>query len=83
MKKHLISLARCIRPFAGSTALFFTFLGPAIAQPGSGGPQPGGPGTNPTGVPLDGGVSLLLAAGIGLGLKRLRQHRMRSAPGSP
>ena len=34
----------------------------AAAQPNSGGPQPG---AGPTGVPLDGGASLLLAGGIG------------------
>jgi hypothetical protein len=51
---------------AGSTAKTW-------AQPGSGGPGPGTP--DPTAVPLDGGVSLLVAAGIGLGLKRLRQRR--------
>ena len=80
MKKHFISLARRIRPFAGSTALFLAFLTPALAQPGTGGPQPGGPGTNPTGVPIDGGVSLLLAAGVGLGLKRLRMRRRTTPP---
>jgi len=42
------------------------------AQPNSGGPQPG---AGPTGVPLDGGASLLLAGGVAYGLKRLRQRR--------
>jgi|GEM_PF-2368723 len=37
--------------------------------PGSGGPAPQGP----TEIPLDGGASLLLAAGLGLGLRRLRR----------
>ena len=44
----------------------------AAAQPNSGGPQPG---AGPTGVPLDGGASLLLAGGVAYGLKRLRQRR--------
>ncbi|MBJ6107944.1 hypothetical protein JAO73_02895 [Hymenobacter sp. BT523] len=45
----------------------------ALAQgPGSGGPTPGTPAAE---VPLDGGASLLLAAGVGLGLKRLRDRR--------
>ncbi|MFD2718944.1 PID-CTERM protein-sorting domain-containing protein [Hymenobacter monticola] len=47
----------------------------ALAQPGSGGPGPGTPTTpNPTDVPLDGGASLLLAAGAAYGLKRLRER---------
>ena len=47
----------------------------AAAQPGSGGPQPGAGPTGPTGVPLDGGASLLLAGGVAYGLRRLRQRR--------
>lgn len=40
--------------------------------PGSGGPSP----TAPTAVPLDGGASLLLAAGAAYGIRRLRRsHR--------
>ena len=42
----------------------------AAAQPNSGGPTPGA-----TGVPLDGGASLLLAGGVAYGLRRLRQAR--------
>lgn len=58
-------------------ALFFSLLAGAgvqhvAAQPNSGGPQPG---AGPTGVPLDGGASLLLAGGVAYGLKRLRQRR--------
>ena len=47
---------------------------PALAQPGSGGPTPGTP-LNPTAVPIDGGVSLLLAGGVAFGLKQLRARR--------
>ena len=47
----------------------------ASAQPGSGGPGPGTQPPDPTAVPLDGGASLLLAAGVGFGIKRLRQRR--------
>lgn len=47
---------------------------PALAQtPGTGGPQPSAP--DPTQVPIDGGGSLLLAAGAAYGLKRLRNAR--------
>lgn len=48
----------------------------ALAQPGSGGP---GPGTqDPTVVPLDGGVSLLLAGGVAYGIKHLRNRRKKA-----
>lgn len=42
---------------------------PLAAQPDSGGPLPG---NTATAVPLDGGVSLLIAAGAAYGLKRFR-----------
>ena len=54
---------------------------PAAAQdPGTGENSPGGPQqqapADPTGVPIDGGASLLLAGGVAYGLRRLRQrHR--------
>ncbi|PJJ47866.1 PID-CTERM protein-sorting domain-containing protein [Hymenobacter chitinivorans] len=56
-----------------STVLALTILGltsgPASAQgPGLGGPQPGA-----TTAPIDGGASLLLAAGAAYGLRRLRR----------
>ena len=60
-----------------TVGLFLTsaaFTG-AMAQPGSGGPGPGTQPPDPTAVPLDGGASLLLAAGVGFGVKRLRQRR--------
>jgi hypothetical protein len=44
---------------------------PALAQgPGNGGPRPGA-----TEIPIDGGASLLLAGGVALGLRRLRQRQ--------
>ncbi len=48
------------------------------AQPGSGGPSPANP-ADPTAVPIDGGASLLLAAGAAYGLKRLRKARQLRA----
>ena len=36
--------------------------------------QPGDPGDDPD-VPIDGGVSLLVAAGAGYGIKRYRDSR--------
>lgn len=47
-----------------------------LAQPGSGGPGPGTP--DPTAVPLDGGVSLLLAGGVAYGIKHLRNRRKQA-----
>ncbi|MFD1873855.1 PID-CTERM protein-sorting domain-containing protein [Hymenobacter bucti] len=38
------------------------------AQPGSGGPTP-------TGVPIDGGISVLLAGGAAYAVRRLRKRR--------
>lgn len=45
----------------------------ARAQPSSGGPVP----TAPVTTPIDGGASLLLASGLALGLRKLRQHRRK------
>ena len=42
----------------------------AQAQPGSGGPTPGGPTATP--IPVDGGASLLLLGGVGYAVRRLR-----------
>ncbi|SFQ39242.1 PID-CTERM protein-sorting domain-containing protein [Hymenobacter arizonensis] len=51
----------------------------AVAQPGSGGPEPGGTTpTNPTEIPIDGGISLLLAGGIAYGAKHLRNRRRKA-----
>lgn len=35
------------------------------------------PGTPPTNLPVDGGLSLLLAAGVGYGANRLRKNRKK------
>lgn len=41
------------------------------AQPDTGGPAQ----ADPTAIPLDGGVSLLLAGGVGYAIRRLRRNR--------
>lgn len=61
----------------GATLLLLLISPAAVAQgPGSGGPVPAPvTPTDPTAVPLDGGASLLLAAGTGLALRQLRRRR--------
>ena len=66
-----------IRFFIGLA--LFCLVQAARAQPGGGGPEPAGPSE----TPIDGGVSLLLAAGVGLGLRRLRQGRAPHNPRNP
>ncbi len=66
MKNHTLA---CVLCGTAVCLLFGTFS--ALAQPGSGGPAPDAP----TGVPIDGGASLLLASGVALGLKKLRDRR--------
>lgn len=39
--------------------------------------QPGDPGDDPD-VPVDGGVTLLVAAGVGYGVKRYRDSRQKN-----
>ncbi len=60
--KHLFSLAALVVA-AGALTVFS-----AHAQPGSGGPTP-------IDVPIDGGLSLLLAGGAAFGFKKLRDRR--------
>ncbi|MDO7874979.1 hypothetical protein Q5H93_09585 [Hymenobacter sp. ASUV-10] len=55
----------------------------SMAQPGGGGPVPGpgnggGPGGGATDVPVDGGISLLLAGGVAYGVKHLRDRRRKA-----
>ena len=59
------------------TLLFIIALSNTVlAQPGSGGPGPGIP-AGPTDIPLDGGISLLLAGGVAYGIKHLRNRRRK------
>ncbi|TGE28170.1 PID-CTERM protein-sorting domain-containing protein [Hymenobacter metallicola] len=56
-----------------AVVLLSSLAQPARAQgPGTGGPRPGA-----TAAPIDGGASLLLAAGAAYGLRRLRRHQQR------
>ena len=57
--------------------VMLAFSEAVLAQPGTGGPGPGTP-ADPTAVPLDGGVSLLLAGGVAYGIKHLRNRRKRA-----
>ena len=64
--------------------LFFLALSETVLAQSTGGPTPGGPGpgpgpgTDPTAIPLDGGISLLLAGGVAYGVKHLRSRRKKS-----
>ncbi|WP_310391392.1 PID-CTERM protein-sorting domain-containing protein [Hymenobacter sp.] len=51
--------------------LLVGFAEVVLAQPGTGGVIPG----NSAAIPLDGGVSLLLAGGVAYGAKHLRNRR--------
>lgn len=59
-------------------ALVLAFSEAVLAQPTSGGPQPGDPTIDPTAIPLDGGVSFLLAGGVAYGIKHLRNRRKKA-----
>jgi hypothetical protein len=74
--KKLFSPTRLLR-LALPALMVLTAL-QARAQPSSGGPVPTSTSTSaPTGVPLDGGASLLLVGGVGYALRKLRQRRAR------
>lgn len=54
------------------TIALLVLVGTSYAQaPTTGGPAPSAPAA----VPLDGGASLLLAGGVGLAVRKLRQAR--------
>ncbi|MBA4303876.1 MAG: hypothetical protein C0424_06595 [Sphingobacteriaceae bacterium] len=55
--------------------LLLTFAGLVISQVALAQPPP--PPLNPTSVPIDGGLSILLAAGAGLGAKKAWDLRQK------
>ncbi len=65
MKNYLLVMALC-----GTALVVLLTVAPAQAQPGTGGPP-----ITPTQIPIDGGASLLLAGGVALGLKKIRDRR--------
>ncbi|TGE19288.1 PID-CTERM protein-sorting domain-containing protein [Hymenobacter elongatus] len=58
-----------------STVLAVALMGMSIGSASAQGPGNGGPRPSATTAPIDGGASLLLAAGAAYGLRRLRQRR--------
>jgi hypothetical protein len=60
-------------PFLLAGVLLVGFTTSSALAQGSGGPVPGT--IPPTGVPLDGGASLLVAGGVAYGLKCLRRRK--------
>ena len=63
-------------PYFVSFLMIFTFLLilPFLVQAQS---QPPGPGDTDIDAPIDGGLSLLVAAGIGYGVKKNRDNRKK------
>lgn len=60
------------------TLLLLVAMGEMVlAQPTTGGPTPGTP-VGPTNIPLDGGISLLLAGGVAYGIKHLKNRRKKA-----
>lgn len=53
-------------------SLFFA-IGLSLVGISDNGPPPLGP--SPEGIPIDGGISLLLAAGAAYGVKKVRENR--------
>jgi len=57
-----------------SAAIMMMLALAAQAQPGGGG---GGFGDDPIDVPVDGGLSILAVAGIGYGIKKLKERNKK------
>ncbi len=56
-------------------AMPFVSLSDPPGPPGSGSGQGNGGGPNPVGAPIDGGLGILLALGLGYGAKKLYNAR--------
>ena len=65
----MIRLAMGLLVIAFSLLPYITMADPAPCDPG--------PIGNPNPCPIDGGISLLLAAGVGYGVKRYRDARKK------
>jgi len=74
MKNFLFVLSQLRRPLMRLTLLAGLWLGAVGLVQAQGPGDEGGPEPAATAVPLDGGVSLLLAAGTAYGLRRLRRR---------
>ena len=63
------------------TLLFVIALSESVLAQGpvTGGPGPGIP-ADPTAIPIDGGISLLLAGGVAYGIKHLKSRRKKAQP---
>jgi hypothetical protein len=64
----------CIEDTEGFDATACVELGGTVGTPFNNNGGPGGP----SGVPLDGGASLLIVAGVGYGLKGLRNRKNKA-----
>ena len=71
------------------TGLFFLCItgaclaaAPPPADPGDINPDAGAGDTSASSVPIDGGLSLLIAAGVGYGAKRIAKTRQKKAKDS-
>ncbi|MBJ6145064.1 PID-CTERM protein-sorting domain-containing protein [Hymenobacter sp. BT559] len=71
-----ISSLRLALAAAGLWLLTGALAATQAQTPTTGGPVPQAP--DPAAVPLDGGASLLVAAGVGFGLRKLRRLRQSS-----
>jgi hypothetical protein len=58
------------------TFIAINLMAQGPGEEGGGGPG-GDPGGDPDLIPVDGGLGFLLAAGVGYGVKKAREYRMR------
>ena len=76
--KHIFSSAALVLAIWGLSTVS------ALAQaPADGGPAPTTTTAPATPIPIDGGVSLLLAGGVAFGMKQLRARRLARQAANP